>query len=119
MAGCHTIHYQGNEILFFDHVGLRGQAIIDNLRVGNQMMLASSKTDYLILSDFTGTYGTDEIVAYLLGAESQAASKRVKKSAVVGVTGIKKIFLNMYNAVAQVQVKPFETREAAQEYLIA
>jgi hypothetical protein len=42
----------------------------------------------------------------------------VIKDAIVGVTGIKKILFQIYNAVVRVRTKAFDTEEAAREWLV-
>ena len=43
---------------------------------------------------------------------------RTSKSAVLGVTGIKKILLNGYNMIVKNKLEPFDTKEEALEYLV-
>lgn len=48
---------------------------------------------------------------------SKMVEHKVLKSAIIGVTGIKKVLLMGYNSVAKGRVKPFSTKEDALEYL--
>lgn len=119
MAGYETIVYKGKTIYYFDHEGLRGEALLENIKAGNNMILQAESRDILTLANFTDTYASDEILKYLTGPDSKMASKKIKKSAVLGVTGIKKIFLNMYNLVSHTAAKPFDDLESAKEYLVS
>lgn len=118
MAGSEWITYKGHNILFTDYKGLRGNEIVEMLHTANTIIL-EAEDSVLGLADFTGTYATDEIVAYLQCEETKQAAKKLRKNAVVGVTGIKKIFLNMYNIVTGGGAKPFDDLESAKEYLIS
>ena len=44
--------------------------------------------------------------------------QKMTKIAVVGITGIKKIFLNVYNQFIGGKTKAFETEEEAKEWLV-
>jgi hypothetical protein len=118
MAGCEWITYKGRTILFADYTGLRDHEIVKMMQTANRM-IGEADGSVLVLSDFSGTYATDEIVKYLQSEDSKQAAKKLKKNAVVGVTGIKKLFLNMYNMVTGGGAKPFDDLESAQEYLIS
>jgi hypothetical protein len=118
MAGCEWITYKGHKILFVDYKGLRGNEIVEMIHTANQIIL-EAEGSILSFGDFTGTYATDEIVAYLQNEETKQAAKKLRKNAVVGITGIKKIFLNVYNMVTGGGAKPCNDIESAKEYLIS
>ena len=118
MAGSEWITYKGHTILFTDYKGLRGNEIVELLHTANVIIL-EAEDSVLGLADFTGTYATDEIVAYLQCEETKQAAKKLRKNAVVGVTGIKRLFLNLYNKVTGGGAKPFDDLESAKEYLIS
>ncbi len=113
------IIYQGQNILVFDHRGMRGDEFLHNLKAGTQWLRDHPGDELLTLADFTGFYATDEVVAYLQSEESKIAAQNVKKSAAVGVTGIKKIFLNLYNLATGSSARAFDDLEAAKTYLIS
>jgi hypothetical protein len=118
MAGSEWITYKGHDILFTDYKGLRGHEIVEMLHTAN-MIILEAKGSVLGLADFTGTYATDEIVAYLQCEETKQAARNLRKNAVVGVTGIKRLFLNLYNKVTGGGAKSFDDLESAKEYLIS
>lgn len=118
MAGCEWITYKGHKILFADYTGLRDHDIVKMMQTANKM-IGEADGSVLALADFSGTYATEEIVQYLRSEDSKQAAKKLKKNAVVGVTGIKKIFLNMYNMVTGGGAKPFDDLESAKVYLIS
>jgi hypothetical protein len=118
MAGCKWITYKGHKILFADYKGLRDHDIVKMMQSANKMV-EEAEDRVLGLSDFSGTYATDEIVKYLQSEDSKQTAKKFQKNAVVGVTGIKKMFLNVYNMVTGGGAKPFDNLESAKEYLIS
>ncbi len=118
MAGCEWITYKGHDILFTDYTGLRDNDIIKMMQTANRTII-EAHDNVLGLADFSGTYATDEIVQYLQSEDSKQAAKKLEKNAVVGVTGIKKMFLNLYNMVTGGGAKPFDDLTSAKEYLVS
>jgi hypothetical protein len=119
MERCTTLIYRGKTIHLFNYEGLRGADLLETVRAATQIMLKAEAGRLLVLTNFTNTYLDDQIMGYLTGAESRAASHHAHKIAVVGVTGLKKLFFNMYNAVTVTQAKAFDTVGAAKDYLVA
>ena len=113
------IDYKGKQILYIDHTGLNEDDLIENMRKATQFMNNCHKKELLMLTNFTDTYGTEKVMQELKGKDSVESMKITKKVAVVGVTGIKKIFLNAYNVLTGKNVRAFDTLEAAKDYLVA
>jgi hypothetical protein len=114
-----TITYKGHEIIFFDYSGLRGKELLEQLQVNTRLVLDAPHNNLLTLSDFRNTYADEELVAYLKCEESKAAAQKTRKKAVLGITGLKKMFLNMYNTFTGVGARAFDNEDAAKEYLIS
>lgn len=119
MERIYTLNYQGKAILFCNYEGLRGNELLATLKTATQQTLAAQNEELLILANFTDTYTNKEVMDYLTGPESKAATRNTKKIAVVGITGLKKMFFNVYNTVSQTKAYAFETLEAAKDYLVA
>ena len=119
MERCKTITYQGKDIYVFDYEGLRGTELLNTVKAATQVMLKAAPGQLLVLANFTDTYVDEHIVGYLTSEESRTASKNAQKIAAVGITGLKKLFFNMYNAVSRTQAKACDTMEAAKEYLVS
>lgn len=77
----------------------------------------SGKKDILLIVDVTGAYANKEVVSAF--SESGKKSKvLLKKTAVVGITGVKKIFLNIVNKFTGLNAKALSSMEEAKEWLI-
>lgn len=113
------INYKGQEIVCFNYNGLRGAELFEQLKVNTQFLLNSPKDDFLTLSDFSNTYATEEIIAYFRSQESKAAAQKTRKKALIGVSGLKKMFLNLYNRVTGAGAKAFDDLESARDYLVS
>jgi hypothetical protein len=82
-----------------------------------ELTFKSGKKDILLIVDVTGAYANKEAVSAF--SESGKKSKvLLKKTAVVGITGVKKIFLNIVNKFTNLGVKPLPSIEEAKEWLI-
>ena len=116
MSGFSKIIYKGKEILYLDHRGRNEDEMIETLKEAEAVMLAENKL-CMQLINISNAFATPNFMK--IGNE---AGKRVKhltlKSAVVGVTGAKKVLLNGYNALTGGKMKAFETEEEAKEFLI-
>ncbi len=111
--------YNGQDILLFNYIGLRGEQLLERIKANTRRIIQAERNAFLVLSDFTNTYATDDIMEYLQSDEGQAAAAKTTKAAVVGVTGIKKVLLNAYNQVAHAQTRAFPDIESAKEYLVS
>ncbi len=119
MERCTILTYHGNAIQLFNYEGLHGTELLETVRAATQIMLNGAPNELLVLADFSNTYLDEQVIGYLTSSESRSASKNAKKIAVVGVTGLKKIFFNMYNAVTFTQAKACDSIESAKDYLIS
>jgi hypothetical protein len=70
-----------------------------------------------MLVDITGSYVVSEVVKELKRSGNET-KPYIKKNAVVGITGTRKILLNAINAVTGLGSKPIDTVEEAKEWLI-
>jgi len=120
MAGVSKIMHKGKEIFFVDYKGTNSDdEMIAILRKAQKIIIAENKP-YLQLTDISGAYSTKKFTDELkkVGAETP---KLAIKRAVVGITPMKKIILMGYNMVLgrRDAVKPFDSLEAAKDYLVS
>jgi hypothetical protein len=113
--------YKGHKILVIDHSGLDENEIIENIKKGSRFLMdyKSAENQILLITDFRNTYGTNKVMDALKTPEAMEGMKKVKKTAVIGITGVKKILLNAYNRFTSKNVYAFNTMEEAQEYLVS
>jgi hypothetical protein len=111
------IEYKGKKILFADYRGLKSEDLmLQNLKEEGEFY-KSSNSKILSLSDFRDTYISKEFMDKVkqLGKEHK---EKTAKSAVLGITGIKNIFINVYTAFTGESLKCFNDEISAKEYLI-
>jgi hypothetical protein len=111
------INYQGHEILLDDYSNIYPEQFAPLIRRITELTFESGKKDILLIVDVTGAYANKEAVSAF--SESGKKSKSLlKKTAVVGITGVKKIFLNIVNKFSGLNAKNLSTMEEAKEWLI-
>lgn len=113
------IEHKGKPILFTDFIDCKTeQEMIANLQAAADIY-ESSPIKILGLYDLSGTTVTD---GYMLKAKELAETvfnQKREKSAIIGVTGIKRVLLDAYNNKANNGLKSFDTRDEALEYLVS
>ncbi len=115
-----TIDYKGKCILFLDHAGKADKELVADLVAGNIAIEQASKTgDVLVLANFGDTYMSEAAMDYLKSDESKKINAKIKKTAVIGIEGVKKILLGVYSKFMQKKIEYFKTFDDAREYLVS
>lgn len=115
------IEHKGIEIIYIDYQNLKKaeefekkvKATVERAKFYRE----NDIKDLLVLTDLRGAFIVGEASKYL--KESTKLGKPfVKKSAVIGITGAKKVILNIINRFSGYQTKAFDTAEEAKDWLI-
>jgi len=115
-----TIEFKGKKILYLDHEKKGDKDLVDDLKAGDQAIKkAYQDGEVLLLANFSSSYMSEAAMNYIKSEESKRINLLVKKTAVIGIQGVKKILLKVYNAFMQKEVKVFEDFESAKEYLVS
>jgi len=112
------IEYKEVKILINDYSNLTGENFIETLQILTEHFLKQNYEDILLLLDIRNSYSNMEIIE-ALNISSKRIKPFVKKSAVLGVTGVKKILLSVVNKISSLGAKPFVSEEEAKEWLIS
>jgi hypothetical protein len=116
MAGHSIITYKGREISYLDYRGMKLEDILKTIDEASKSALLENKRR-LQLSNLTGVFAVPEFMDKV-----KEAGKKTKhltsKSAVVGVTGTKKLLLNAYNTFTGANMRAFDDEESAKEWLV-
>ncbi|MHA1988130.1 MAG: hypothetical protein ACW98D_15955 [Promethearchaeota archaeon] len=111
------IDYKGKEILLDDYSNIMPEQFPPLIEQITNLTFQSGKKDILLIVDVTGAFANKEAVNAFV--ESGKKSKLLlKKTAVVGITGVKKIFLNIVNKLTKLGVKPVSSLEEAKDWLV-
>ncbi|MFN8255772.1 MAG: hypothetical protein U0W24_08805 [Bacteroidales bacterium] len=112
------INYKGKTILFVDYKGCKTASEMIGILEKVKELYEKSSTPFLALNDFTGTFGSSEFLNAASKHKELFDAKTIK-TAVLGITGLKKVLLNGYNAFVKKKQVPFDTKEEALEYLVS
>ena len=108
--------YKEKKILYVDFRGYSD----DNERIKLMQKVAeavaNSTEELLTLDDFRGVPLSMEFLNQAKIVGKEVSSKR-KKAAILGISGLRKIFLDAYNLFAGDKMMPFKTKEEALDYL--
>jgi len=111
------LDYKGKKIISIDYTNLAGDEMIKHIEEVTEYYTNLDETDILTLVDFTNAFASKKNLEVL--KKSGAKNKhKMKKTAVLGITGVKKIFLNMINSLINIGAKSFKTEEDALEWLV-
>ena len=83
----------------------------------NNIVLNSTEK-VLLLTDFSDVKIHKVIIQRLKDAEARAVAKKVGKTAVLGISGIKRQILNFYNATTGSKAKAFSNKKDAVQWLV-
>lgn len=72
----------------------------------------------LVISDITNVLGSKEFMNEAKKLKHEVFDKRIKKGALLGVTGMKKVLLKSYNIFSKHKREAFDTKEEALDYLV-
>ncbi len=112
------INHKGRRILFVDYTKCSTTNEMIKLLQEVVELYNSSSIKYLALNDFTGTFGSREFLNVAKEHQKLFDEKTIK-TAVLGITGLKKVLLNGYNYFVQKKQVPFDSKEEALDYLVS
>ena len=105
------IFYQDFSKLFFNSTAVKAE-----LEEVQKIVIAKSKDSVLVLTDMRDTnIGSDLLPA--MNTASAATKDHVHKTAVLGVTGVKRKLADLLTALTGQQLKYFDDIEAAKNWL--
>lgn len=114
------IQYKGKTILYVDYRNMTGDQTKEAIAIleeeAREMRTWTQKG--LILTDFRNAKASSEYMAHAKKLGKEVFADKIQKSAALGITGVKSILLQAYNAFTKDKIIPFDTEEEAKEWLI-
>ena len=115
-TGAHE--YKGHKIILIDLKGVQPEGIKSRVEAAKKIVLASPPASVLLLTDFRNMRYDQERTDYAKQV-SKDIKPCVKKSALLGIEGLKKIILqSMMIFSGRTNMKPFAEVQDALEWLI-
>ncbi len=114
------IEHKGIKIVVSDYSGLQGFDFINQIKTNDSYVIRSGREKgekYLILTDIRDAGVTKDVLAQFRSTVNDI-KPFVKASAIVGVEGFKKHFLNFINVSSAFKTKAFSDPEQAKEWLV-
>ncbi len=112
------LQHNKKTVVFLDHTNLEGA---EYLKVVEENIAKSQAIDVvqrLILVDSTGSIMDREVLGALKKLTSQS-SDRIDKVALLGITGIQRLFVRTVASFSKTNIKPFDSQEEALDWLTA
>ena len=110
---------KGKSILYVDFRNLSSEDILLLMKKSDEMVLASP-TKVLYLGNIEGAAVSREVMGQLRQYADKSVRKKFERLAVVGVTGVKRVFFDAFVVMldkSEVQVKSFKTEDDALKWL--
>jgi hypothetical protein len=113
------IQHKGKKIFYqdFSKNFYNAAAVQAELADVQEVVIAQPKDSILVLSDFRDTSVGSELLSSMNDA-SAATKAYVRKTAVLGVTGMKRKLADLLTALTGQQLKYFDNMEAAKDWLV-
>lgn len=117
--GVKWIEVKGKQILYADYRGVTDKD--ESLRILHEAIEIERKSsgNLLMLQNYEDTFANEEFLAEIkrLGSE---VSDKLAKNAVVGLTGVKKIFMTAYAKISgEKALRAFSTEDEAKAWLVS
>ena len=116
MSRVSTIEYEGVSIILIDWTELNLEGISELMEEARAIIHSSPPLSVLALSDFTDTR-YDKATTDMLAEYAASNKPYMKASALVGITGMKKILYNVAKRISGRNFSLHETREEAIRWL--
>jgi hypothetical protein len=118
------MEFKGKRVLYIDLSNFQQdeKGFDEELRltvetIGQEMYQAPLRS-VLVLVDLRNTVMTQKVQAKL-SERITDTRKYISHTAVIGMTGIRKVFLDFFSRLAQSETQPFNTPEAGLDWLIS
>ncbi len=110
--------YKGQTIFIarYDHMSL-DELRVEVEEVKKYMAENMANRDILVLVDTNGTLVSPEVLSLFKEISSKSSQYRTK-TAILGMTGPRRIFLDIVSKFSKVNVMPFDDADKAKEWLI-
>lgn len=117
MTGNKFIKIKDKDILYVDHRGLGSDDVVKNIHEANIMIKNFKGQELYLFLDFRDVILDNKIMKFANSDETVNANKYCKKVAILGMTGLKKVTLNLFNVFIGRECKALDTEEQANAYL--
>jgi hypothetical protein len=112
------IEHNGKRVLYGDYRNLKtSDEMLANLEL-EAKVTREAEGQVLCLDDFRDAAVTGPFMDRAKALGKQVFAAKVARNAVLGITGVRKVLLNAYNAVAANSLRAFDNEGAAKDFLV-
>jgi len=113
------IEHNGTKILYQDFSNLfyNSKAVQQELKEVESIVLSEPISSVLVLSNFSNTEITGELMP-ILNEASKITKSHVRKTAAIGISGVKRKLGEMLSRITGQQIMYFENETEAKDWLI-
>jgi hypothetical protein len=113
------IEHKGRKILYDDFRGAKNENELMELLYQAIEIEKKSAEKFLLLINVENTYMTQKYMDEVKRSGKEYRNEKALKTALVGITGLKKILYQGYIAfTGNTKTKPFDNEEAAKDWLV-
>lgn len=112
------VEHNGKQIFYqdFSNYFFNEKAVIDELKEVQNIVMNQAENSTLVLSNFSNTEITANLMPLLNESSSKTKSK-VRKTAVLGITGVKRTLGDLLSRITGQPLMYFTTEQEAKEWL--
>jgi hypothetical protein len=116
LMGIEWVSHKDKKILHIKYSGLSAEEMKEQIIEATNTIVNSKSEDNLVLTDMLDCFVDGDFIE-LAKKQGKKSLPFCRKSAIVGVTGIKKVLLKAVNAISPKPRVPFASVEEAMEWL--
>jgi hypothetical protein len=120
--GAKIIEYKGKDIYYVDYSDIKTNeeflTVIKQTNSFREKMKSEGKRNLLMLVDISGSFVYGDVLEEIKKA-GKHTKELVRKEAVVGITGGKKILLSIVQSFTRMNLKVFDSVDEAKDWLIS
>ncbi len=113
------LDYKGKKILYSDYRNCQSKEMIQVLK-NKEKMLSSIKKENLLLANYNDSHPVGDYIFYLKEVGKKVLKDLTYKTALVGITGSKRlIFSNYLSYTGDYNIRVFDDEKTALEWLVS
>lgn len=111
--------FKGKKVFIADYTHMKIDEVRAEVGEVKKYMASAPEKSALVLVDATGTLISPEVLNLFKEVSAQATGNLTTKTAILGMTGPRKVFLEIVSKFAQNKTVPFDDKNSAMDWLVS
>ena len=111
------VEHRDKKILYANHQDCGSEIIVATIKQSEELIIKMANPDLRLLVDIRNCEITNEVVNQFKETAKKIKDYR-KKTAVLGITGVRKVMLIAVNKFSGIEAKAFDDEISAKEWLV-